>query len=140
MILDGNAFIERVLPGSVKRTLSQEEMDAYRAPFPTARSRLPIWRLPNELPIEGQPADVHAIIEAAHIALRASRYPKLLFVGDPGALVSPAFAQQFAAALHDCRVVPLGAGAHYLQEDHHEAIGRAVADWIAGIEPIRQAA
>ena len=59
MILEGNAFIERVLPGSIKRKLSDEEMAAYRNPFLTPESRRPIWRLPNELPIEGKPADVH---------------------------------------------------------------------------------
>src|SRR6185295_15131472 len=59
MILDGNAFVERVLPGSIKRRLSDDEMNVYRAPFPTPQSRRPTWRLPNELPIEGSPPDVH---------------------------------------------------------------------------------
>jgi haloalkane dehalogenase len=134
LILDGNAFIERVLPGSIMRKLSEQEMAVYRAPFPTPQSRRPIWRLPNELPIAGEPADVHAILERAHAALASSRYPKLLFAGNPGALVSPAFAESFAAALYDCRLVQLGAGAHFLQEDHPETIGRSVATWIAEIE------
>lgn len=138
LILDGNAFIERVLPGSVIRTLTEDEMDTYRRPFPTPRSRRPIWRLPNELPIAGEPADVHGLLERAHAALQASRYPKLLFVGRPGALVSPAFATEFAARLHDCRVVELGEGAHYLQEDHPQAIGRSVAAWVAENERARQ--
>lgn len=131
MILDDNVFVERVIPGSVMRTLSEEEMAVYRAPFPTPRSRIPTWRLPNELPIAGEPADVHAMLERAHMALKSSRYPKLLFCGDPGALVSPLFARRFSAGLHDCRLVELGSGAHYLQEDHPETIGRTVADWIA---------
>jgi haloalkane dehalogenase len=134
MILEGNAFVERVLPGSIIRKLSEEEMAVYRAPFPTPQSRRPIWRLPNELPIAGEPADVHAILERAHAALASSRYPKLLFAGNPGALVSPAFAESFAAALYDCRLVQLGAGAHFLQEDHPETIGRSVAASIAEIE------
>lgn len=131
LILEDNVFIERVLPGSVVRKLSDEEMAAYRAPFPTPQSRRPIWRLPNELPIAGHPPDVVVALEQAHAALASSLYPKLLFVGDPGALVSPAFAERFARTLHDCRVVRLGAGAHYLQEDHPEAIGRTLAGWIA---------
>jgi haloalkane dehalogenase len=134
MILEGNAFVERVLPGSVKRKLSDEEMAVYRAPFPTPQSRLPTWRFPNELPIAGEPADVCALLEQAHAALRASRYPKLLFAGNPGALISPAFAEQFAATLTDCRLVQLGAGAHYLQEDHPDTIGRSIAAWIGEIE------
>jgi haloalkane dehalogenase len=134
MILEANVFVERVLPGSVKRKLSDEEMAVYRAPFPSPQSRRPIWRLPNELPIAGKPTDVYATLERAHAALACSRYPKLLFVGDPGALVSPAFAERFAATLYNCRVVQLGNGAHYLQEDHPETIGRSVAAWITQIE------
>lgn len=130
LILEHNAFIERVLPGSVIRKLSEEEMAAYRAPFPTPQSRRPIWRLPNELPIAGCPPDVVAALEQAHAALATSHYPKLLFVGDPGALVSPAFAERFVRTLRNCRVVQLGAGAHYLQEDHPEMIGRTLAGWI----------
>jgi haloalkane dehalogenase len=137
MILDGDIFIERILPGSTMRKLSDEEMAVYRAPFPTPHSRRPIWRFPNELPIAGEPADVYALLERAYAALGASRYPKLLFVGDPGALVSPAFADRFAATLHDCRVVRLGAGAHYLQEDHPETIGRSIASWIDTVERLR---
>lgn len=138
MILEANAFVERVLPGSVKRKLSDEEMAVYRAPFPTPQSRLPVWRLPNELPIAGEPADVYSTLENAHAALKASEYPKLLFVGNPGALISPTFAESFAAGLKNCRVAHLGAGAHYLQEDHPETIGRSVAAWIAENEAARR--
>lgn len=138
MILEHNAFVERVLPAAVIRKLSDEEMAVYRAPFLTPQSRRPAWRLPNELPIAGEPADVYALLEQAHAALAASRYPKLLFAGNPGGLVSPDFADSFAVTLHDCGVVQLGAGAHYLQEDHPETIGRSLAAWIAEIETARQ--
>jgi len=134
LIIDENVFVERVLPGSTVRRLSDDELAVYRAPFPTPHSRLPVWRLPNELPIAGQPADVDAALREAHAALRASSYPKLLFVGDPGALVSPAYAERFVAELHDCRLIPLGSGRHYLQEDHPDAIGRTIAHWIGEIE------
>jgi haloalkane dehalogenase len=134
LILEGNAFVEQVLPGSILRKLTEEEMAVYRAPFPTPQSRRPTWRFPNELPIAGEPADVYATLEAAHAALASSRYPKLLFVGDPGALVSPAFAERFAATLRNCKLVRLGAGAHFLQEDHPDPIGRSVAAWIGEIE------
>lgn len=131
LILENNAFVERVLPGSIKRTLSDEEMAVYRAPFPTPRSRIPTWRLPNELPIEGEPADVHETLQSAHAALGSSNFPKVLFTGDPGALVSPAFAYEFAGNLNNCRVVELGNGAHYLQEDHPEAIAKGVIELIS---------
>ncbi|MBW8857713.1 MAG: haloalkane dehalogenase, partial [Bradyrhizobium sp.] len=126
MILQGNAFVERILPASIVRPLSEAEMSVYRAPFPTPESRIPTWRLPNELPIESSPADVWERLSTAHAALRASTYPKLLFAGDPGALASPAYARAFAAGLQNCRLVLLGAGRHYLQEDHPDTIAHEV--------------
>ena len=134
LILEENAFIERVLPGSVVRKLTGEEMAVYRAPFSTPQSRRPTWRFPNELPIAGQPADVVATVEKAHASLAASTYPKLLFAADPGALVSPAMAEDLAQKLPDCRFVKLGAGIHYLQEDHPETIGQSVGEFIAEVE------
>jgi haloalkane dehalogenase len=134
MILKSNAFVERVLPGSIVRKLTDAEMDAYRAPFPTPESRKPVLAFPRELPIAGEPADVYATLEAAHAALRDADFPKLLFAGNPGALVSPELAERFAVSLKHCHVVQLGAGLHYLQEDHPDAIGQGIAAWIAGIE------
>jgi len=133
LILEDNVFVERMLPGSVVRKLSAAEMDAYRAPFPTLKSRKPILSLPRDLPIAGEPADVYAMSEGDQAALRASTYPKLLFSGDPGALISPATAQAFAGRLRHCRHVKLGPGTHYLQEDHPDAIGTTVRDWISEI-------
>jgi haloalkane dehalogenase len=134
MILQENAFVEGVLPGATIRKLSEEEMGVYRAPFPDSRSRLPTWRFPNELPIAGEPADVYSALEDAHRALAQSLYPKLLFVGDPGALVSPALAERFAKRLKNCKVIQLGHGSHYLQEDHPDAIGSALREWLTELE------
>jgi haloalkane dehalogenase len=130
MILQGNAFVEGVLPAATARELTEEEMAVYRAPFPTPESRLPTWRFPNELPIAGQPADVYATIEEAHRALAQSTYPKLLFVGNPGALISPSFAESFANGLKNCGIVHLSSGLHYLQEDHADVIGAHIKEWL----------
>lgn len=134
MILHENAFVEGVLPAAVVRKLTEEEMAVYRAPFPTPESRRPTWRFPNDLPIAGEPADVYSVIEEAHRALAQSSYPKLLFAGDPGALVSPAFAESFASGLKSCTVVPIGPGIHYLQEDNPKAIGSALHEWLTELE------
>jgi haloalkane dehalogenase len=137
LILEDNFFVERVLPGGMRRKLSDEAMAVYRAPFPTPESRRPTWRFPNEIPIAGEPADVYATMQRAHAALAHSTYPKLLFSADPGALVPPALAEELARKLTDCRLVKLGNGVHFLQEDHPETIGRSVAAFIAEIEGSR---
>ena len=130
MILEGNAFVEGVIPLGTARKLTDEEMSVYRAPFPTPESRRPTWRFPNEIPIAGEPADVYLTLEKAHEALAESTYPKLLFAGNPGAIVSPAFAESFAKGLKNCRLVQLSSGLHYLQEDHPDVIGANVKEWL----------
>jgi len=133
MILEGNAFVEGVLPSATVRKLTDEEMAVYRAPFPTPESRRPTWRFPNEIPIAGEPADVYSTMENAHRALARSSYPKLLFAGNPGALISPAVADSFAKGLKNCRLVQLSSGLHYLQEDHPDVIGANVKEWLVEV-------
>jgi haloalkane dehalogenase len=133
MILQDNVFVEQVLPGATVRKLTEQEMSVYRAPFPTPESRRPTWRFPNELPIAGEPADVYATLESAHHALAKSTYPKLLFTANPGALVSPSVAHRFQQNIKDCKVVELGKGIHYLQEDHPEMIGNTIREWVGGL-------
>jgi haloalkane dehalogenase len=134
MILEGNVFVEAVLPGATARKLTDEEMSVYRAPFPTPESRRPTWRFPNEIPIAGEPADVYLTLGKAHEALAESTYPKLLFAGNPGAIISPTVAQNFAKELKNCRVVQLSSGLHYLQEDHPDVIGATVKEWLIEVE------
>lgn len=136
LILEDNVFVES-LARTVRRKLTDEEMAVYRAPFPTPKSRLPVWQLPNEIPIAGQPADVGATLERAFRALQASVYPKLFFAAEPGATVPPAYATALAASLHNCRFEPLGPGTHNLQEDYPDRIGQSVAAWIEDSEPLQ---
>ncbi len=87
MVLDKNLFVERVLPGSILRTLSEEEMLAYRRPFlAPGEDRRPTLSWPREIPIDGEPADVHEIV--AHYAdwLSVTDVPKLFINDDPGAI------------------------------------------------------
>ena len=72
-------------------------------------------------------------LENAHRALARSSYPKLLFSVNPGALVSPAVAERFSRKLKDRRVVEIGAGIHYLQEDHPEVICTTINEWLVGL-------
>ena len=130
LILEGNTFVEKVLPGGIVGTLSEADMAVYRAPFPTPESRRPTLQFPREIPIAGEPADVWAMSRRDHAALAASTYSKLLFSAEPGALVTAEQAREFAAGLTNCRLVELGAGGHFLQEDHPDAIGTAVRDWL----------
>ncbi len=87
MVLDENFFVEVVLPKSIIRKLTEAEMAAYRAPYQDREARLPTLVWPRELPIDGAPADVVAIVEAYGEWLSGSRLPKLFISAEPGAIL-----------------------------------------------------
>jgi haloalkane dehalogenase len=129
-IIDGNAFVEKTLPGRLLRPLTGEEMDEYRCPFLDPKSREPVYRFPNELPIAGAPADVYAMVLAYDEWLLDSDKPVLLFHVEPGVFVTPARVARYIARLKNCRDIKLGQGWHFVQEDYPDAIGSAIAAWL----------
>lgn len=133
LIAKQNLFVEAVLPGSVVRELTEEEMDAYRAPFPDEQSRKPVWKWPNEIPIAGEPADVFDLVTSYNGWLQETGLPKLLFAAQPGALVPPPLVQWAKASLKNLEVVDIGPGVHFVQEDEPHVIGRELARWAGSL-------
>jgi haloalkane dehalogenase len=131
MVLDQNMFIEQLLPASVMRGLTAEEMAHYRAPFVERATRKPMLAWPREIPIAGEPADVVAIVSRYREWLTRSELPKILFTGEPGILVTAPLVAWARASLPNLQIVPVGAGLHYLQEDHPHEIGERLAAWVA---------
>ena len=129
MVLSKNVFVERVLPGSIIRTLTDAEMAEYRRPFLNpGDDRLPTLTWPRQIPIEGEPADVVAIAKAYSEWLSTSPVPKLLVNAEPGAILT-------GVVLEFCREWPNQSevtvvGNHFLQEDSPDEIGAAVANWL----------
>jgi haloalkane dehalogenase len=128
MILDENFFIEELLPRLVIRPLSETEMNAYRRPFQTRASRLPMLVWPRELPIGGEPADVVAIVKQYGQWLLESPLPKLFINAEPGSLLigrSRDFCRRFANQ-QEITVK----GLHFIQEDSSGEIGEALASFV----------
>jgi haloalkane dehalogenase len=129
MVLEKNLFVEAILPASVIRPLADAEMTEYRRPFAEpGESRRPTLTWPREIPIDGEPADVHEIVTDYADWLATSDVPKLLVIGDPGAILA-------GEQLEFCRGWPSQRevtvrGNHFLQEDSPDEIGVAIAGWI----------
>ena len=129
MVLEKNLFVEAVLPASVIRTLTAEEMAEYRRPFAEpGEARRPTLTWPRQIPIDGEPAEVHEIVADYADWLATSDVPKLLVVADPGAILT-------GGQLEFCRRWPnqrevTVAGNHFLQEDSPDDIGSAIAAWL----------
>jgi len=134
MVLDQNLFVERALPGSILRQLSEDEMAEYRRPYlEPGEARRPTLTWPRQIPIDGEPADVDTIVRDYSEWLATSPVPKLFIKGEPGAILSKGPIVDFCRSWPRQKEVTV-AGIHYLQEDSPDAIGLAVADWLRSLE------
>ena len=129
MILQKNMFVERVLPGSVLRKLTDAEMAEYRRPFLEAgESRRPTLTWPRQIPIEGEPADVVKVVADYSAWLAKSPLPKLFINAEPGSILTGRQREVCRAWPNQTEVtVP---GLHFLQEDSPDEIGQAVAAFV----------
>jgi haloalkane dehalogenase len=133
MVLEQNMFVERAIPGSVLRQLSDDEMAEYRRPYlEPGEARRPTLTWPRQIPIDGEPADVVAIVRDYSEWLAGSDVPKLFIKGEPGAVLSQGPVVDFCRSWPNQKEVSVP-GVHYLQEDSGEAIGQAVATWLRGL-------
>ena len=129
MVLEKNIFVERVLPGSVLRALTEEEMAEYRKPFLDAgESRRPTLTWPRQIPIDGEPPDVAETIAAYADWLASSPVPKLFVNAEPGAILTGA-QREFCRTWPNQTEVTVR-GSHFIQEDSPHEIGAALADWL----------
>lgn len=129
IVLEKNTFIEKILPASIARPLSGEEMDEYRRPFQNpGEDRRPTLTWPREIPIDGEPEDVTEIVADYGRWLSTSDVRKLFIDANPGAIL-------VGAQREFCRKWPNQAearvdGIHFIQEDSPDEIGAALRQWI----------
>lgn len=134
LVLHDNAFVEMVLPRAIMRKLSDEEMAAYRAPFAQVESRIPTLVWPRQIPIDGEPIDVTALVEGYGKWLAASDIPKLFIAGDPGAIITNSRdgAKDFCRSFSNQREVTVK-GIHFLHEDSPHEIGTALKEFVQAV-------
>ena len=132
MVLEKNIFVERVLPGSVLRGLTEEEMKVYRRPFlKSGETRRPTLTWPREIPISGEPADMVQLVSEYAEWLSRSQVPKLFVNAEPGAILTGP-QREFCRTWPNQTEVTVK-GSHFIQEDSPTEIGQAIAGWYAGL-------
>jgi len=133
MVLDTNVFVENILPGSMIRDLTEDEMNEYRRPFlEPGESRRPTLTWPREIPIDGEPEDVAQVVAAYGEWLKDSDLPKLFINAEPGAILTGS-QREFARTWRNQTEVTVK-GVHFIQEDSPDDIGVAIAGWLGSLE------
>jgi haloalkane dehalogenase len=134
IVLQDNFFVEKILPGAILRKLSNEEMAQYRRPFAEpGEGRRPTLTWPREIPIEGDPPDVSAIVVAYADWLTKSNVPKLFLKAEPGGILAGGKVLDLARSLPAQTELTIK-GLHFVQEDSPAEIGRAVATWMGTLD------
>ena len=129
MVLEKNIFVEKVLPGSIIRKLTEDEMAEYRRPFLDAgESRRPTLTWPRQIPLDGEPVDVVKVVEAYGQWMATAEFPKLFINADPGAILIGS-QRDFCRAWPNTTEMTVR-GIHFIQEDSPDEIGRGIADWM----------
>ena len=129
MISVMNMFLTKMLPQLIVRKLSSEETAYYLAPFKTIKSRKAVRQWPNEIPIDGQPADVHEMMSNYIKKLQESELPKIFFFASPGVINDAKMVDWCKQNLKNLKVVDIGEGLHFFQEDNPHLIGTELAKW-----------
>jgi haloalkane dehalogenase len=128
LILEQNTYIEDGLLGSLRGYLTEEDKAEYRRPYlEPGESRRPML----EWPRQGQMKENFEIRKAYSAwLLRSGQIPKLFIHAVPGAMFSMKPLLTFALSLPNQNVVTVS-GRHFVQEEAPDAVGRALADWVA---------
>lgn len=130
MVLERDEFVANSFAHGVRRGLTAAERAVYDAAFPTPATRRPVLQWPRELPIDGEPADVAAMIAGFADAFARTTTPILLLTfGDQG-FGSPAVVDWARAAWPTFEVAALPPAGHHAPEDVPHDIGRTVAAWL----------
>ncbi len=129
LVIEQNMFVEQVLPGAIKRFLTEEEFDAYQAPFAKAEDRKPLLQLPRDIPVEGEPADTFEMFSNYSRKMTKSQIPKLLLYFDGGIIVKEAELEFAKNNFPNLTTVKVKDSIHFVQEDDPDGIGKAIADW-----------
>ena len=132
LVLSRNLFVEAVLPNSIIRKLTDEEMDHYRAPFSTPDDRQPTLNWPRQIPIDGEPVEmVELVTEYGRWLEQSVTLPKLFINAEPGSILVGR-QREYCRSWPNQKEVTVP-GKHFIQEDSPSEIGQAIAEWLKGL-------
>lgn len=127
-VLANNAFVESVLLRQLP-DMAEEDRAEYRRPFATpGESRRPTLEWPRQVPINGDPADVHEATLRFLGFMSETQIPKLFIRADPGALILGGRERIPRAWPRVTEIVV--SGRHFLPEESGDEIGRIIATWL----------
>lgn len=135
-----NLFIKKMLPDMIVRELKKEEKDYYAAPYKSLKSRNPLRRWPEDVPISGSPKNVAEAVDGYSRWLQETEIPKLYFYATPGAANLKDTVDWVKTNFKNLETTHVGDGLHFIQEDHPHEIGQGISKWYNELKGVRKVA
>jgi haloalkane dehalogenase len=130
MVQVANMFVKKMIQDMILRKLTKEEMDFYSSPYPTVKSRKPLLAWPKAVPFNGgEPKEVAKCVASWNKWLTETEIPKLCFYVTPGVAVKEKDVKIIKETIKNVKMVNLGEGLHFIQEDYPHEIGEGISDW-----------
>jgi pimeloyl-ACP methyl ester carboxylesterase len=131
LALAGNLCVESIPGGMVRRDVTPEMMDAYRAPFPDYWSRIGTLAFIRDVPLTEN--DVSApLMGHIHESLAKLDLPLQLIWGMRDRVFAPVFIQEWLALCPGSPTVELDAG-HYVVEDRPDEVAEAIHQFASSL-------
>lgn len=134
LVANGITYIDKIIPQSIMRKLSDEEMQYYRAPFQTEGSQKPILQYLKDLPSNDGKNEINNLIANYTKKLTQSKLPKLMLYSIPGFITTIATVMWAKEHLPNLEIVDVGEELHLAQESNPTLIGESISVWIQTIE------
>ena len=132
LIAGKNYFIEGMLPMLTGRKLTDTEMAAYRAPYPSVTERKPLYVWPQEIPFDETPKRNHDVLSENYEYLKNSDIPLLFIHADPGVIYTKAIIEGIRADISRAQFTSIGPGMHFIQETAPKKLSQILLDWVSG--------
>ena len=133
MVKTANIFVKKMLPDMISRDLTDTEMEYYTAPYPTSKSRKPLLAWPQDVPFGGKPKAVAEAVSSWNKWLTNSDIPKLCFYVSPGVAIKEKDVRIIKESMKNIKMIDLGEGLHFIQEDYPHEIGEEISKWYTAI-------
>ncbi|AOT10345.1 haloalkane dehalogenase [Pseudoalteromonas luteoviolacea] len=134
LVVEQNILIEQMLPSLVNRTLGEDAMSEYRAPYVDKLARKPLLAWPRQIPIAGSPRHTHRVMKGIERFMSKTDMPVLLLYASPGSITPNALIPWYVERIENIETAYVGIGLHYIQEDQPKSIGLALADWLRRLD------
>lgn len=132
LVLEDNFFVENIFTGGVLRKIDAETMAEIRRPYESpGEARRPMLSWVRQIPIGGKPEFVAELSERLSSWMTTIHTPKLFIEGDPGQIIVDRDLTIIESWPNQGRIKVTGL--HHPQEDSPHEIGKALADWYAGL-------